>query len=87
MEVVRKLMSFELKFSTKPIYTSSFDIFIVRRCNIYALRVSRCSQQLQAIANPSEEEVALPSSSITTRLLKSERPSYDNIKILSVNVT
>lgn len=29
----------------------------------------RCSQQLQAIANPSEEEVALPSSSMTIRLL------------------
>lgn len=35
----------------------------------YALRDSKCSQQLHAIAKPSEEEVALPSSSITIKLL------------------
>lgn len=36
---------------------------------IYAFTDSRYSQQLHAIANPSEEDVALPSSSITIRLL------------------
>jgi hypothetical protein len=35
----------------------------------YAFSDNKCSQQLHAIANPSEEDVALPSSSITTRLL------------------
>lgn len=35
----------------------------------YALIDRRCSQQLHAIANPSDEEVALPNSSITTKLL------------------
>jgi hypothetical protein len=35
----------------------------------YALLDRRCSQQLHAIVNPSDEEVALPNSSITTKLL------------------
>lgn len=35
----------------------------------YAFSDNRYSQQLHAIANPSEEDVALPSSSITIRLL------------------
>jgi len=42
---------------------------IIKRSNNYAFSDKRCSQQLQAIANPSDEEVALPSSSITIRLL------------------
>lgn len=41
----------------------------IKRSNNYAFRDKRCSQQLQATANPSDEEVALPSSSITIRLL------------------
>lgn len=40
--------------------------------NAYALIDKRCSQQLHAIANPSEEEVALPSSSMTIKLLHFE---------------
>lgn len=36
----------------------------------YAFKASRCSQQLQAIANPSEEDVALPNSSTTIKLLQ-----------------
>lgn len=35
----------------------------------YALRESKCSQQLQAMAYPSADDVALPSSSTTIRLL------------------
>ena len=35
----------------------------------YALSDRRCSQQLHEIAKPSEEEVALPSSSTTIKLL------------------
>jgi hypothetical protein len=42
---------------------------ITKISNNYALSDKRCSQQLHAIANPSDEEVALPSSSITIRLL------------------
>lgn len=39
----------------------------------YAFSDKRYSQQLHAIANPSEEDVALPSSSITIRLLDQKR--------------
>lgn len=39
----------------------------------YALRERRCSQQLHAMANPSEEDVALPSSSMTIRLLEKRK--------------
>jgi hypothetical protein len=42
---------------------------ITKISNNYALSDKRCSQQLHATANPSDEEVALPSSSITIRLL------------------
>lgn len=42
---------------------------IKTQLNAYALSDKRCSQQLHAIANPSEEEVALPSSSMTIKLL------------------
>jgi hypothetical protein len=39
-------------------------------CVTYALVDKRYSQQLHAIANPSDVEVPLPSSSMTTRLLQ-----------------
>lgn len=49
-----------------------FRCFLVTKREVktdYDVRDSRRSQQLQAMENPSEEEVALPSSSMTTKLL------------------
>lgn len=65
----------ESSFAIKCSFTYLLSTFqrseneIKTQSNAYALSDNRCSQQLHAIANPSEEEVALPSSSMTIKLL------------------
>jgi len=56
-----------------------------KRKKNYALSDKRCSQQLHAIANPSMDEVALPSSSITIRLLHPSKYLYKKINLLLVS--
>lgn len=53
-------------------YLVPFRQWAKTQLNAYALSDRRYSQQLHAIANPSEEEVALPSSSMTIKLLHFE---------------
>lgn len=53
----------------------------------YALKASRCSQQLHAIANPSEEDVALPNSSTTIRLLQTaHKATWDIINETNTHI-
>lgn len=65
--------------SPTHIFTAFCELNRDNRLEKYALKASRCSQQLHAIANPSEEDVALPNSSTTIRLLQTEHKATFDI--------